>query len=240
MRIFWEKIIKYILINSKSRSILEIGAEKGEHSLKIVEYCKAVNGKLIIVDPYPLLDFEYLNSKYKGYYRLINDYSLNVLPKLNKYDAVLIDGDHNWYTVYNELKQIERTAIKTKKFPIVFLHDIEWPYGRRDMYYFPGSIPPKFRQPFAKKGIAPGHAKLIDSPDSIQEGDKIINSELYNAIYEGGEKNGVLTAVEDFLRESKIPLSFHRVKSHHGLGILTVRDRQVDNFINYIIKTSGL
>ena len=34
--------------------------------------------------------------------------SLDVLPKLGPFDFVLIDGDHNWHTVLNELRLLER------------------------------------------------------------------------------------------------------------------------------------
>lgn len=61
--------------------------------------------------------------------------SLEVLPELHDtFDCILIDGDHNWYTVYHELKMIYDREL-LKRGGIVFLHDVEWPWGRRDMYY---------------------------------------------------------------------------------------------------------
>ncbi|MEI0736392.1 hypothetical protein VQ056_06415 [Paenibacillus sp. JTLBN-2024] len=36
---------------------------------------------------------------------------------------------------------MERMALSAGAFPVVMLHDIDWPAGRRDMYYFPESIP---------------------------------------------------------------------------------------------------
>ena len=58
--------------------------------------------------------------------------SLDELPRLEKMDAVIIDGDHNWYSVYNELKLLARQVEKGGPFPLSFVHDVGWPYGRRD------------------------------------------------------------------------------------------------------------
>ena len=47
------------------------------------------------------------------------------------------------------------------------------------------------------------------------------NAEFWNAQREGGERNGVLTAVEDFLRENPQIYRFFCIKSEYGLGIIT-------------------
>ena len=60
-------------------------------------------------------------------------------------DAALIDGDHNWYTVYNELKLLAATAREADAaLPVLVLHDVGWPYGRRDLYYAPEQIPEEY------------------------------------------------------------------------------------------------
>jgi hypothetical protein len=95
--------------------------------------------------------------------------SLEVLPKLaGTYDCILIDGDHNWYTVYHELKTIaERDLLRPGG--IVFFHDIEWPWGRRDLYYQPDLIPPEYRHRLSSEVLCPEDAsfRMIahDSPD---------------------------------------------------------------------------
>jgi hypothetical protein len=68
------------------------------------------------------------------------------------FDCILIDGDHNWYTVYHELKMIEQKHLLSPGGAIL-LHDVIWPYARRDMYYQPEKIPAEFRHPHAKRGI---------------------------------------------------------------------------------------
>jgi hypothetical protein len=157
---------------------------------------------------------------------------LSVLPKLDSYDAVLIDGDHNWYTVFHELKLIEAYAQQNRgKLPIIFLHDTDWPYGRRDMYYFPETIPEKFRHPFLKKGMRKGISELVEGGS---------NSDLNNAMSEYGERNGVLTAVEDFLNQTKLPYHFFNLTSYNGLGIIIPREEPLNHFVKNTILLSGV
>ena len=88
-----------------------------------------------------------------------------------------------------------------------------WPYGRRDTYYDPDSIPEEHRKPYEMKGMLPG------VPDLVEEGG--INRHLNNALREHEPNGGVLTAVEDFLRASHYELDLLELPGIHGLGILT-------------------
>ena len=88
-------------------------------------------------------------------------------------DAALIDGDHNWYTVYNELRMLARPPGQAgAPLPLLIMHDVGWPYGRRDLYYDPERIPEEFRQPYAQTGMRPGQPKLLPErraePDDVQ------------------------------------------------------------------------
>ena len=88
-------------------------------------------------------------------------------------DAALIDGDHNWYTVYHELRLLAEGAKRNgTPLPVLILHDVLWPYGRRDLYYAPDQIPEEFRQPYAQQGMRPGSRKLLErggpQPDHAQ------------------------------------------------------------------------
>ena len=83
-----------------------------------------------------------------------------------------------------------------------------------------------------KKGMKAGSSELVETGG--------INENQYNALHEYGEENGVLTAIEDFLKVTAFSLSFHRVYTNNGLGILVPTDKKVDTVIQYIIDTSGL
>jgi hypothetical protein len=139
--------------------------------------------------------------------------SHDVLPSIESPDVVLLDGDQNWYSVIEELRILDRTCTD---WPVTFVHDIEWPYGRRDMYYVPQRVPQDQRQPCTQSGIVRGRSEL--SPDGI-------NSALWNAVTEGGPRNGVLTAVEDFLGETQRDLMLFTASGNNGLGILLDRGR---------------
>lgn len=47
-----------------------------------------------------------------------------------------------------------------------------------------------------------------------------LNPDLNNAVYENDLKNGVLTAIEDFLSETEHKLKFINIAGLHGLGII--------------------
>ncbi|MNY58181.1 hypothetical protein D3C86_1944880 [compost metagenome] len=67
-----------------------------------------------------------------------------------------------------------------------------------------------------------------------------INEDQFNAMNEYGEENGVLTAIEDFLKVTTFALSFHRVYTNNGLGILAPSEKKTDTVMQYIMDTSGL
>ena len=80
----------------------------------------------------------------------------------------------------------------SRRLPLLLFHDVCWPHGRRDSYYAPDRIPDEYRETIAEGvGIAPEEPGLTYGGFPykwVQE-------------REGGERNGVLTAVEDFLAE---------------------------------------
>ncbi len=229
---FWEKVIKPIILSTKPKIIVEIGSLAGESTFKLLDYGKYCGAQTIIVEPMPLFDVQTLQQNYGDAAKVMQMFSLEALPRIEKYDLLLIDGDHNWFTVYNELKLVEQMAERTGRFPIVVLHDTDWPYGRRDMYYFPESIPEVMRKPCALRGLEPGRSELLESGG--------MNCTVYNALYEYGEQNGVLTAVEDFRRETAFNLRYYQLYSNNGLGIIVPEDSPHHSIIAYIMDTSGL
>ena len=47
---------------------------------------------------------------------------------------MIIDGDHNYYTVSEELRLIAERA-RTAPLPLLLFHDVCWPHARRDDYF---------------------------------------------------------------------------------------------------------
>ena len=228
MNRMWEPIIFPIFKFINPNFIVEIGAEKGINTRNILKYCLDHDSKLISIDPNPLFDLNKFKSDFGEKFTLLNELSLNCLPYLGEYDCILIDGDHNYYTVFQEL-QIIGEKFDQESFPIIFLHDVGWPYGRRDLYYNPENIPKEFLNDYSRLGMYPGKKKLSD--------DGGLNSHLLNANDENTPKNGVLTAIEDFIEGSSLNLDFHLFSPFHGLGILHAKDENLSMFIEDLFKS---
>ena len=209
MHRLWENVLKPILTEVEPKKVVEIGVKEGENTEHLLKYCEENNAELISIDPYK-------SEKINNYidnpkFCFFQDISLNVLSKISDYDVILIDGDHNWYTVYHELKLIEKNC---EDFPLVVLHDIGWPYGRRDLYYNPDLVPENFLNPYKRAGLKKGVSNLIEDG---------LNSHLNNSIYENNFRNGVLTAVEDFISESSLDLELYTIPAYHGIGFVFSR-----------------
>ena len=164
------------------------------------------------VDPSPepeLLDL----AKEHGRLRLEEATSFEAIPRMDPPDAFIIDGDHNYYTVSEELKLIEQRSA-TSAMPLPLFHDVCWPHARRDSYYAPERIPDEYRSTIAEGvGIAPG------SPGITHGG----LPSMHVQEREGGERNGVLTAIEDFLA-GRPDLEFAILPMFFGLGVCWPRD----------------
>ena len=203
--------------------------ETGINTINILNYCEKNNASLIAIDPEPKFDIYGIMEKYNCKFEFYQDISLKILPKLDNFDLVLIDGDHNWYTVYNELKIIEK-KFNQDNFPLIFLHDTSWPYGRRDLYYNPELIPTEFKHDYKMLGMIPNNVNLVNKGG--------LNNNLYNASVEGSEKNGVLTAIEDFMGETCLKLSFYSIPIFHGFGIICSSNTNIKDIVDNLDYSS--
>ena len=152
----WDVAIAPVLHAAQARSVVEIGALRGETTERMLDDL-GPDAELDVIDPEPAFDPSDHEHRFEGRYRFHQGLSLDVIPTLGPVDAALIDGDHNWYTVYNELRLLAEGAKRHGTgLPVLILHDVLWPYGRRDLYYAPERIPGEFRQPWARAGMNPG------------------------------------------------------------------------------------
>jgi hypothetical protein len=196
------------------RSIVEVGAFAGDLTRVLVEWAQGAGARVAAVDPSPQNGLVALADEHPDL-ELIRETGLAALPALPELpDAVVIDGDHNYFTVSEELRAIgERAA--GPDLPLLLFHDVCWPHGRRDDYFDAEQIPEEFRQPLAGRrgGLVPGEPGL--TPGGLPY--------PRSAGREGGERNGVLTAVEDFvagrenLRLVVVPVFF-------GFGVVWHQD----------------
>ncbi len=214
---FWEPVVAPLVKAADARRVLEIGALRGETTAKMFDQLGA-RSELHVIDPLPQFDPTEHEAEFPGRYVFHRALSLDVLDGLPPFDVALIDGDHNWYTVYHELKALAATAREAgQPLPLLVLHDVGWPYGHRDLYYEPSQIPEEFRHPHAKRGMAPGFHRVLPAGG--------FNVDLDNAIDGGGPRNGVMCALQDFLAEHDRPYREVVLPFYFGLAIVVEEDR---------------
>lgn len=191
-----------------ARSVVEVGAFAGDLTRVLVSWASETGARVGAVDPSPQPGLVTLAEQHPEL-ELIRDTSLGALPRIPLPDAFVIDGDHNYYTVREELRLIAERA--ADELPLLLFHDVSWPHARRDDYFAPEQIPNDYRQPLAGAGggIFPGEPAVrpggLPYPKS--------------AAREGGERNGVLTAIEDFIADSE-GLRLAVIPAFFGLGVV--------------------
>jgi len=210
---FWNDVVAPVIEAAGARRIVEVGALRGENTAQMLERL-GDDVELHVVDPLPDFDPAEHEERFAGRYVFHRDLSVNVLGDLPPMDVALIDGDHNWYTVHTELRLLAGVArAADAALPVAILHDVCWPYGRRDLYYDPGTIPEEHRQPWRRAGIQRGSSELV-------AGDGGLNAELANAEHEGGPHNGVMTAVEEFVATYDRALRVVVLPIYFGMAIV--------------------
>lgn len=215
---FWPTVVEPLLEAARPAVIVEVGAQGGLNTQQLLDFARRHQSIVHVIDPAPTFDVEDVKRRYGPHFVFHAALSLEILGELAPPDAVLIDGDHNWYTVSRELRLLAKCCERSgQAFPLTLLHDVGWPYGRRDLYYDPQTIPAGYRQPYERAGLIPAQSA------TVSEGG--VNGHLHNADHEGGPRNGVLTAIEDCLPELPGAVTFISVPGGHGLGILLPEER---------------
>jgi hypothetical protein len=190
-----------------ARSVVEVGAYAGDLTELLVEWADGSGARVTAVDPSPQERLVQLAEERQAL-ELVRETSLAALLRLAPADAVIVDGDHNYFTVGEELRLVAEAA--GEELPLLVLHDVCWPHGRRDDYYAPERIPAEQRRP-----IHEGGGLHPDEP-GIRPGALPYRGA---AAREGGPRNGVLTAVEDFLA-ARDGLRLAIVPAFFGLGVV--------------------
>jgi hypothetical protein len=193
------------------RSVIEVGAERGRLTQELLKWAAPSGAKVTAIEPAPVSDLIELIEEHPAL-EVIEETSLEALEHLPIADAIVLDGDHNYYTLSNELRLIAERA--EDGIPLLMFHDVCWPLARRDQYAAPDRIPEEHRHPYAEDiRLEPGN------PGTVERGLPF----EWGALEEGGPRNGVMTAIEDFMEEhdglrlAVIPMFF-------GCGLLWPED----------------
>ena len=188
--------------------VVEVGAFKGEFTTALLEWARTSGARVTAIDPEPPPELLAVARVYPEL-DLVRRPSHEALAELPAADVYVIDGDHNHFTVSEELRLIAEPA-EPDSFPLLLFHDVCWPHARRDTYYAPERIPEEQRQTLARDAmIAPGEPGVASAGILYP----------WAAAREGGPGNGVLTAIEDFL-EGRAGMRLAIVPAFFGLGVL--------------------
>lgn len=214
----FSSLILPCLDHAKVKTIAEIGSEFGGMSKLLAQHAKDAGGTLSCIDPEPAEGFAQWAEQETSVVHIPKP-SIEALSEgVIAVDAWFVDGDHNYYTVYHELTAIDAIQRDAGKPLLAFMHDVSWPCARRDFYYAPERVPPGWRHPHSyDHGVRLGE-------DGVLAGRGLRGMGAFAvALQAGGERNGVLTAVEDFLKEADTeerPLFYVHVPAVLGLGII--------------------
>jgi hypothetical protein len=202
------EVIVPVLDASGAKSVVEVGAYAGDLTGLLVEWAAGSGARVSAIDPSPRKPLIELAERHAEL-ELVRATSHEALAEIPIPDAAIIDGDHNYFTVSEELRLIaERSS--GADLPLLIFHDVAWPHGRRDDYYDPSLVPEEARQPIHEgAGVFPGEPGI--RPGGLPY--------RYAAAREGGPRNGVLTAVEDFVADRE-GLRLAVVPAFFGLGIV--------------------
>lgn len=189
--------------------VLEVGAYEGELTRVLLEWADGNGAKVATVDPLPPDRLRELVAE-RPELELIEDTGVAALAGLDELpDSIIIDGDHNYFTLTGELEAIADRA-GDAPLPLLLFHDAGWPHARRDTYYAPERVPEEHRQPLAhNSGLVPGNPGTDDNGLPYE----------WAAAHEGGPGNGVLTALEDFVKD-RPSLKLAVVPAFFGFGVI--------------------
>lgn len=208
---FWP-IISACLDAVTPSAVVEIGSETGALTQRLCTWARDRACTVTAVEPDPRMRHHELVEELG--LRLVKGKSPGALGELGPVDVAIVDGDHNHWVVSQELRALHHDGHA----PLTILHDVGWPCARRDQYYDPSDIPVEHRHPYSYEGgVVPGETEMVMGGGMRGEG------AFAYAIREGGPRNGVLTAVEDFLAEHA-GLQLMVIPCIFGVGVLLPTD----------------
>lgn len=195
--------------------VVEIGADKGFTTRMLSELCQELAVPFVSVDPSPS---DGVDDIVGVDHRRITSSDFFKSEQVPAAAVWIVDGDHNYETVAMELEGIARASAGSDC--LIFLHDLGWPNGRRDFWYSLDTAPTDAPR------MIDGHGVSLDIEGICPKEQGIgLGSMAAVAPTEGGLRNGVLTAVEDFLAtEQGSGWVFRWTPIFFGFGYLVRKD----------------
>lgn len=123
-------------------SVLEVGIDRGVMLIPLVAFLArtrevfAVIGVDIMVQEQVQIMLANLDLRPTQHAHCVEANSLETLPKMidqgMKFDVILLDGDHNYHTVAEELKHLDAL---THQHSIVIIDDYDGRWAEKDLWY---------------------------------------------------------------------------------------------------------
>ncbi len=187
---FYAELIEELARLVPNPDIVEVGSEAGATSPVLADLAAANGGRLYVVEPYPSPVLRDLSAR-RDNVEVIEGLSPQALQAIPQAGLYLLDGDHNYGVVTGELDVIFSRPAAVDS--LVLMHDVGWPCGRRDTYYAPDLLPADQVHPHTfDRGVT------LEGLAGAGEGFRS-EGQYALALHEGGARNGVLTAAEDFM-----------------------------------------
>jgi hypothetical protein len=195
-----------VFAHRKIKKVVEVGVESGQVSSI---YTDLGADEVYCVDPYPSDELRSTLAKNPRLH-LVESLSPAVLAELPVADLYVIDGDHNYAVVNAEVAWIIANAPNA----VVVFNDVLWPCARRDMYYEPSPLTGADRHESSADGPTVFHDELTPAG--------LVGLGAFTwSVEAGGERNGVLTAVEDAVAAAGADdWYFEIVPAVFGFGVL--------------------
>jgi hypothetical protein len=205
MSVFRE-LFEIVFASREISTVVEVGVESGQVSSVYTE----LGAKTVYcVDPTPT-DALRATLDGKPGLQLVERPSPAVLAELPVADLYVLDGDHNYAVVHAELTWILANAPDAT----VLMHDVLWPWSRRDLYYQPCQLTADQQHESTDDGPTVWH-------DEVTPAGFVGLGAFTVAREAGNERNGVLTAVEDVLAQPEnADWRFDLVPAVFGMGFI--------------------
>lgn len=227
MNQLWNIVLHPIIRAINPDYIVEIGSINGIMTKNILDYCKTNNTHLTKVDNSHAFDTDNFKEKYEDKFEIFTKQSVNRLALLEGHDLVIIYGDSNSYKSYHELKIIEK-SFKNKKFPIVFLLCANSHQVKRNIYTDSENELNIKEQINKQLGDYSTQKKLLN--------ENRFNSGFYDPVHDN-QQSDFITALENFVKESDREFTFKIINKDFGLAILFLKDNEIENIAESVIKS---
>ena len=222
-------MIEPLLAGLASRTIAEVGAGHGRLTARILRAATRADMTIHAIEPEPTAELLRL-ARTDPRVEVHATHGADALGRIGAVDLVLLDGDPNWSTTRAELDVVvARSREAGVPAPVIVVHNVHWPFGRRDGYHAADRPAASLRRPSAQAGLIPGRSRPAD------DGVRLVP---FVALDEGGERNGVLTAVDDFLADDRGRWELVDLPGYGGTAVLADTARlQYDPQLRAVLAT---